>query len=418
MALLGIDGVPHEFILSLGAAGICPNLYNLAEKHGLKYLRAPLPEVSSVSWTSLMTGFTPGEHGVFGFYDIDNHSYANVYPYFPALPVKTVWENRGDDFRSIIINLPNTYPARPLNGLLVSGFVTVDEDKAVYPRSSLAMIKKTGYRFDPDFSLLNQSKHEFIADLSQTLTRRHQFLEQAIRQPWHLLFFIITETDRLNHFFFNSITDVEGPYHRQCMAFYKLVDEVIGEITTHLKNTGIPFVILSDHGFTSLNKEVYISQYLKEWGFLHLGIEKAEDLTSIDARTRAFCLDPSRIYLHHQGKYRRGRVQRKDVRSLEKELTQRFLEMTIAGQKPVKQVFLKRDIYTGNFLDRAPDMVLLANPGFDLKSGIRKGVKFGTHINEGMHLWDNAFLIDTVGLDISNHAGIHQVGRQIDSLLS
>ena len=415
LALLGIDGLSHELILSLGPAGILPNLYNLAKTHGLKQLQAPLPEVSSVSWTSLMTGLTPGEHGIFGFYDIDKTNYSYIYPYFPTLPVQTIWEKTGNDFRSIIINLPNTYPARPLNGLLVSGFVTIDEKKAVYPKTSLPLIKKLGYRFDPDFSLLKKDKREFIADLNETLARRTQFLKQVIYQNWNLLFFIITETDRLNHFFFKSVTDPRGPYHNECMEFYHHVDSIIGELTTRLEGMGIPYVILSDHGFRSLKKEVYISQYLKEWNFLHLGGGISEDLTGMDAKTRVFCLDPSRIYLNHHGKYRRGSVKKRDVESLLNDVKQRCLEINIEGEKAIKHVFLKRELYRGEFLANAPDIVLLANDGFDLKSGLKKTVKFGTQINEGMHTWDNAFLIDSLGFDIKNHANIYQVCQKIES---
>jgi predicted AlkP superfamily phosphohydrolase/phosphomutase len=181
---------------------------------------------------------------------------------------------------------------------------------------------------------------------------------------------------------------------------------------------GIPFIILSDHGFTSLNREVYISQYLKQWGFLHLGADRSEDLSAIDARTRAFCLDPARIYIHRREKFKRGEVKKRDEMYLLKDLAQRFSDITIEGQKPIKQVFLKGDIYSGHFLDRAPDMVLLANRGFDLKSGISKSVTFDTHVNEGMHTWDNAFLIDTAGLGLKDHDGIHRVGQKMDAFLS
>ena len=412
--LLGIDGVPYELIQSLGQIGFLPNIDKLVKKYGLIKINAPLPEVSSVSWTSLMTGLSPGEHGIFGFYEIDKANYSYIYPYFPSLPVKTIWEKINKKFKSIIINLPNTYPARPLNGLLVSGFVTVKPERAVYPKELLPLIKKLNYRFDPDFSLLNKDKREFIFDLHRTLDCRYHFLKQTMNQDWNLIFFIITETDRLNHFFFNSIIDPGGPYHDECMNFYRRIDEIIGELTARLEQNGTPFLIISDHGFVKLKKEVYLSQYLREWGLLSMEKESPNDLTSLKPETTVFCLDPSRIYIHRQGIYKRGSVKKSGIEPLLKDLEHRFLEMTIHGERVIKHVFLKKDLYKGKFLENAPDIVLLANDGFDLKSGLKKSLKFDVQINEGMHSWDNAFLIDSFGFNIKNRSNIHEVGQKIE----
>ena len=42
------------------------------------------------------------------------------------------------------MNVPNTYPARALNGLLVSGFVAVNLERAVYPAELLARLRTQG----------------------------------------------------------------------------------------------------------------------------------------------------------------------------------------------------------------------------------------------------------------------------------
>ena len=52
--------------------------------------------------------------------------------------------------RAIVMNVPNTYPARALNGLLVSGFVAVNLERAVYPAELLPRLRRHDYRIDVD----------------------------------------------------------------------------------------------------------------------------------------------------------------------------------------------------------------------------------------------------------------------------
>ncbi len=48
-------------------------------------MRSTLPDVSSVAWSSFITGKNPGEHGIFGFMEIDRHSYDYIFPSFISL---------------------------------------------------------------------------------------------------------------------------------------------------------------------------------------------------------------------------------------------------------------------------------------------------------------------------------------------
>ena len=56
--VIGIDGVPYELLKRFADEGVMPNVKRLMDQYSLKQTRAPLPEVSSVSWASFMTGST------------------------------------------------------------------------------------------------------------------------------------------------------------------------------------------------------------------------------------------------------------------------------------------------------------------------------------------------------------------------
>src|SRR6185503_1368795 len=111
---LGLDGVPHGLISNLAARGVMPRAAALFRERPPSVMTVTLPEISSVSWTSFMTGANPGTHGIFGFTDLAPNSYRLVFPGFTDVRARTIWDRLGDaDITSIVLNQPATYPARP-----------------------------------------------------------------------------------------------------------------------------------------------------------------------------------------------------------------------------------------------------------------------------------------------------------------
>ena len=68
--ILGIDGVPFELMNSLSQKGIMPNFKELKDSYYFKEMKSSIPHISSVSWSSIITGKNPGEHGIFGFSEL------------------------------------------------------------------------------------------------------------------------------------------------------------------------------------------------------------------------------------------------------------------------------------------------------------------------------------------------------------
>lgn len=417
--VVGIDGAPFELIKDLSEKGVMPNLKKLIEEGSFVKTQVPLPEISSVSWTSFMTASNPGEHGVYGFMEINPEDYTFIFPSFPRLPVKTIWEEIGEKGkRAIVINLPNTYPARPLRGILISGFVALDLERAAYPAALLPLLRRLGYRVDVNTDLGKDRKDEFLKDLFETLEIRMKLFEKLRKERWDLFFFVITGTDRLHHFLWYAYQEEEHPYKEAFLKYYQKVDEAVGKIADYALGKNIPLAILSDHGFTGIKQEVYLNQYLKKWGYLSFDEEAPNDLRSISSSSVAFVLDPSRVYLHLKGKYARGIVEKVDYEKLINELKEAFLSIKIEGKKAIKAVYHKEEIYRGRFLDKAPDLVLHSHYGFDLKAGIRKTSLHGKTHFQGMHTQDNAFLLSIPPLEgLPDHPFIYEIAARIKQYL-
>src|SRR5262249_25996005 len=97
-------------------------------------MRSSIPTISSVSWSGFMTGKNPGKHGVYGFTDMKPGTLTLFFPNFGSVRGDTLWDVAGRaGKRVIVLNIPGTYPARPVKGSLVSGFVAANLERAVYP---------------------------------------------------------------------------------------------------------------------------------------------------------------------------------------------------------------------------------------------------------------------------------------------
>ena len=168
--IIGLDGIPCSLLESYMAQGIMPRLQGMAAAGQLLPMRSTLPEVSSVAWSSFMTGKNPADHGIFGFMELDRHTYEYCFPNFSSLKSQTFWEELG--LPTVALNIPQTYPARPMNGVLVSGFVALDLEKAVYPRRIFEYLRGADYRLDVRSQLAVKDPDAFFQDLFEVFEKR------------------------------------------------------------------------------------------------------------------------------------------------------------------------------------------------------------------------------------------------------
>jgi len=90
-------------------------------------------------------------------------------------------------------------------------------------------------------------------------------------------------------------------------------------------------------------------------------------------------------------------------------LGEKFLRLEIDGEKVIRSVYFKEELYNGPYLDQAPDIVLLSHYGYDLKAGVTKKSRYGTTHFTGMHSQDNAMLIDSFGFALDEHPNIVEI---------
>ncbi|MBI5027175.1 MAG: alkaline phosphatase family protein, partial [Nitrospirae bacterium] len=110
VVIIGLDGVPYSLLKNYSEEDIMPKFKSMIAEGSFHRMETSLPEVSSVAWTSFMTGKNPGEHGIFGFMELKDGTYDMSFPNFMDIKTPTFLEGSG--LISVIINSPQTYPAR------------------------------------------------------------------------------------------------------------------------------------------------------------------------------------------------------------------------------------------------------------------------------------------------------------------
>ncbi|MGB4066620.1 MAG: alkaline phosphatase family protein [Nitrospira sp.] len=434
---IGLDGVPSSLLRQYLEQGILPGFHEiLTQGYRLHQMHVSIPEISSTCWTSFMTGVNPGEHGIYGFMDLRPQSYTLFFPSAHDVQAPTMWDIAGgtqqgrtsslaaqfagafsEPLRSVVLNIPQTYPARAINGVLTAGFVCPDLQRGTYPERAYQYLKSIDYMPDVDAGKAITDKPAFLKEVQYALDRREEaFLHFLEREEWDMFLGVITETDRLQHFFFDAARNAEHPYHEAFLDVYRRVDRIVGRLfhrfmdLTH--GEGV-FLTMSDHGFTVLHQEVNLNAWLQQNGWLHLR-DQGQWFDRIATDTRVFAMDPGRFFVHTEGRYPRGSVKGADKPIVLAELTRMLDGLTGPdGRRVIRDIYLGESLYRGQAMSMAPDLVCVPNDGYDLKANVTQPVTFRKGPMTGMHTQYDGHCLLPESLSVDGQLHIEQLAGMI-----
>ncbi|MFC4549535.1 MULTISPECIES: alkaline phosphatase family protein [Halorussus] len=138
--LVGLDAGCRSVLEPLFEAGATPHLRSLFDQGASGPLESQIPPWTPSAWPSLYTGVNPGKHGVFGFLTFDGYDWDVVNA--SHVREQTLWEILDyHGHSSVVVNAPVTHPPREIDGAIVPGY-TAPEDPACHPRGLLAEIRE------------------------------------------------------------------------------------------------------------------------------------------------------------------------------------------------------------------------------------------------------------------------------------
>ncbi|MDP6037360.1 MAG: alkaline phosphatase family protein, partial [Candidatus Latescibacteria bacterium] len=291
VVVLGLDGMPHSLLLRLIDEGLMPNFKSLLNRGSLLSMDSVIPTISSTAWASIATGCNPGKHGLYGFIDRVPSTYEMFIPTSRNLQQKT-WVDlfSGMGRRVFSMGVPSTFPPRAVNGILISGFLAPSLKGATYPLHIANELEATGYLIDIDAWQARENRDKFLDEIFVALERRiDAMFKYYAQESWDLFVAHFMDTDRLHHFLWGDVARGDEVATGWFNRFYARVDDMIGELITRLE-AGTLLMIMSDHGFCTLQREVHLNFWLRQAGFLSFDSPDPKQLRDLSPQTKCYSL--------------------------------------------------------------------------------------------------------------------------------
>ncbi|MEZ4716472.1 MAG: alkaline phosphatase family protein [Caldilineaceae bacterium] len=421
--VIGLDGATFDLIKPWAAEGRLPTLARLMDGGAHGSLHSTIPPMTGPAWTTFATGVNPGKHDLYDWIARE----AGTYHFLPttALDCKTptVYELLSQVGRSVcVMNVPMTFPPKPVNGVVVSGLPAPDLESGVtYRRRSWT---RSGRTWATTFStrtparLTRTRASTPFSRLYRTTDLRVETLAYLRgRSDWDFAMVVFNGTDTISHAMWKFM-DSSHPLHDPAKAkkygnairdYYSYVDAKLAAIVDELDDD-TTLIIMSDHGFGPFHKFIHVNNWLMDQDFmavkpgalaalkhrmfrlgfspmnvyntlmaLGLGSLKREvvrgqgqglmktlflSFDDVDwSRTKAYSLgNVGQIRINVAGREPFGCVARgEEYEAVRDDIIARLYRMTDpkTGEQVVEQVYRREEIYAGPYLDDAPDIVFI-----------------------------------------------------------
>lgn len=434
--LIGLDGatftVLRQFLDGSAEEGIVmPFLAGLVKDGYSATLKSTNHPLTPPAWTSVVTGRTPGHHGIYDFVRFEDMGDEMFFTLYDARDIRTetLWHVAGREGKSVVsLNFPMMAPPMEINGALVPGFVSWKHlRRNTWPASLYDRIAALD-GFDPrelswDFERESQigemmPDEELYTWVERHLPRDKQWFNIARHlleeDGPDLLALMLDGTDKIQHQAWHVLDPAlwTGEADESRRKVRALVVEYFRQVDGYLRDLfqaagpGCHIVIVSDHGFAGSTKVVRVNKYLESLGYLTYrpsdGSEAARrrdlaNFANLDwEKTTAFCPTPSSngIVIRQRSAKNPNGVDPADYESFRDRLIADLLAMTDpeTGENVIADVMKREDAFPGAAMEQAPDLTLvLCDHGFvsvrdRAPQVVTRPVPIGTHHPDGIFI--------------------------------
>ena len=295
--VIGLDCAPPELLFEQWRHEL-PNLGKLMDGGAYGNLKSATPAITVPAWSSMTSSKDPGTLGFYGFRNRKDYTYDGRYIATGlAVKEKRIWDILGEhDKKSIVVGLPQTYPVKPINGHLISSFLTPDtvnpKIKWTYPASLRPEIEQllAPETYDVDVrEFRTDDKAHILQQINDMTRKRFKVMRYLLdEKEWDFFMFVEMGVDRIHHalWAYHDPThpkhDPDSPYVNAIRDYYHYLDGEIGSLLQKLpENTHV--MVVSDHGVKKMHGGICINEWLRREGYLVLKSDPpAGTLTTFD----------------------------------------------------------------------------------------------------------------------------------------
>lgn len=425
--VVGLDGANLDLIKQWANDGKLPTFEKLMREGSYGYLESVIPTLTIPAWNCMTTGKNPAKIGCFSFIQKVYGSYDFRMYSSMVSKERDIWDILSDCEKEIfVLNAPNVQTAYKINGYMVAGCLCASEEKLTYPRNLRdELYNNIGYEKD----ITDLDTLQIISDSEHS--RRHMEITDKdcevtfhfMRKNWDFGFVVLTELDRVQHRFWEQEDMILRHYQNTDRNLKGLLDRL--ELDGESDETTV--IIVSDHGFGPNKRLFFVNEWLMRKGLL--AVRRTPVLGSIKIlfsilkkpwiskmlraplmkfsplrrlyqrmflstgrtpiiwdKTKAFSYAFGTIYINLEGREPQGIVKQEEYEQLRSEIIEGLKKISVKAYK-------REELYHGEYLDLAPDIVIQTDDNVNTISG---RVFYGKEFRErfgGAHRINNGTFI-------------------------
>ncbi|MFX1311009.1 MAG: alkaline phosphatase family protein [Promethearchaeota archaeon] len=352
----------------------CPNIKRMVKNGIYGKLRTCDPPITIPAWMVMSTGKKAGTLGLYGFRHRKENSYDDFW-IATSYKIKEpkVWDIIAEKgLKSCILGIPPTYPVQPINGHLVSGFITPDiTSNYTYPPELKEEISKNVGRYILDANFRVENKTILLNEIYEMTEIQFKTVKYLMQnKEWDYFKFVIIGLDRFHHAFWKYYDKTHHKYtpgnefEGEMKKYYKYLDQEIGEILELVSDDTITMIV-SDHGVKAMKGLICINMALEELGFLKFKTKPKPGTRLVDAdidweNTYAWGWGGyyARVFLNVEGREPHGIVPKKDYEKVRDKIIEELKSIKDNNGNPLNTLVYKPEDLYEDLNGDTPDLMV------------------------------------------------------------
>jgi predicted AlkP superfamily phosphohydrolase/phosphomutase len=393
-----------------------PNFHRLMAGGTYGELTSTIPAITVPAWASMLSSQDPGQLGFYGFRNRADRTYENMsIATSRSIQVDRVWDILSRAGRDVIVaGVPQTYPVKPVNGCLISSFLTPStHSQFTHPASlkhEIGALVGGEYMFDVR-QFRTDDKDALLEQINELADQHQQVVKHLMTtKPWDFFMHVDMGVDRIHHgfwkFFDERHPDYEpgNPYENAIRDYYIHLDAQLGERLNLLDDDTVVLVV-SDHGAKPMMGGICFNEWLKQEGYLVFeyqpeGIVPLEKCEVDWDKTLAWGSGGyyARLFLNVRGREPNGIIDAADYKKVRDELAERIAAITGPDGNNIGSVVYKPEEIYQEVKNIAPDLLVyfgnlswrsVGSLGFDSVHTFANdiGPDHANHAQEGLYIY-------------------------------
>jgi len=276
LIIIGIDGATPDLMFRWMEEGWLPNFQKIKSNGVSGKLNSVPNQRSAAAWSSFITGVNPGKHGIFEFYERVPLSHDIIFTKASSRESMSFWKYLSEkNKKHIVVNVPMTYPAEPLNGCMISGLDAPGKTSPgfAYPPDLMNRVEQAAgpYIQEPGVTsmVMSGKARNAVDKIIESVRQRGKSVRYLMNEyEWDTLVAVFRETDPTQHCFWEDMEQNDSLLGNAVFNVYRQIDNEVGKI---LEKAGkdCRIMVMSDHGFGFRQHGTgCLNQWLEQAGFL------------------------------------------------------------------------------------------------------------------------------------------------------